>query len=585
MGTGIVIAGMGVVSAIGNNAGEVLDALLKEQSGIGPMQYLPSRHRTHPVGEVKLSNERLKELVGVPPASPVSRTTLLGAYALRQALSDAGLTVSAGDRVAIVNGTTVGGMDITERCFADMAAGASPSDILNHHDCGSASCDMACICGIEAEVCTVSTACSSALNAVMAGAEMLMNNEADVVIAGGAEALSLFHFCGFRSLMILDTEQCRPFDATRTGINLGEGAAYVVLQRQEDCRTAPKAYIAGYANACDAFHQTASSEDGTGAVLAMRGALDMAGLAAGEIQYVNTHGTGTPNNDLSESNAIRTVFGTSLPHVSSTKAYTGHTTSASGAIELVISILAMQHGFIPANTGWQHPMDGGIVPATGHTACHIRHVMCNAFGFGGNDSSMILGSEAGEDSPGRRSDSWETVVAAQSIIDEEEQLKDCKAFIPPMESRRMGKLMKAATLTSLRALKAAEVDVPDAIVTATARGMAENSEKFLRSMTEHGEEMLSPTLFMQSTHNTIGSGIAIRLGCHGYNITYSQGKDSWAWALRDAERLIRTGKARTVLVGWHDESTPLLNDLCRRAGRPIPPMLYSKSIVLKRKED
>ena len=144
----------------------------------------------------------------------------------------------------------------------------------------------------------------------------------------------------------------------------------------------------------------------------------------------------------------------------------------------------------------------------------------------------------------------------------------------------MGKLMKAATITSLKALQAAGIETPDAIITATAFGMLETSEKFLVDMLENGEETLSPTLFMQSTHNTLSSAIAIRLKCHGYNMTYTQGSDSLEWALRDARRLIETGKAKTVLVGYHDEATPTFQEFFRRLGKPVPQGLYSRSIVL-----
>jgi 3-oxoacyl-(acyl-carrier-protein) synthase len=168
----------------------------------------------------------------------------------------------------------------------------------------------------------------------------------------------------------------------------------------------------------------------------------------------------------------------------------------------------------------------------------------------------------------------------ECIIDNVEQLAELRDFISPGEARRMGRLMKAATITSLKALRAAGVECPDAIITATAYGMLETSEKFLTDMLENGEETLSPTLFMQSTHNTLSSAIAIRLGCHGYNMTYTQGSDSLEWALRDARRLIETGRARTVLVGCHDEATPMFQAFFRRMGKPEPPMLYSRSIVL-----
>ena len=578
----IVITGAGIVSAIGNDTSSVLVSLKNETSGIGEMRYLSSVHKELPVGEVKLSDNQLKDILGLPHEQIISRTTLLGTVALKQAVRDAAITTD-GKRIVIINGTTVGGMDVTENLFP-LTFNPSPLITQLSHDCGSCTKDIAALCGISAEVCTVSTACSSALNAVILGAEMLKNDEADIVIAGGTEGLSKFHLNGFNTLMILDHQRCRPFDETRNGINLGEGAAYVVLQRKEDCNGAFKAYISGYSNACDAFHQTATSEEGTGPVLAMSQALKMSSLNASDIDYVNAHGTGTPNNDLTESVAIKKVFGNDLPDISSTKAYTGHTTSASGAIELVICLLAMEHSFIPSNLGCTTPLQGGIVPSKGQTGCQVDNVMCNAFGFGGNDSSLIISKRkplTSNPSP-LTSNPSSVEIVAECVIDDVEQLKDSKDVISPMEARRMGKLLKAATLSSLRALKIAEIEKPDAIITATSRGMLENSEKFLIDMVENGESLLKPTLFMQSTHNTIGSSIAIRLGCHGYNTTYSQGNESLDWAMRDAERLIKSGKANCVLVGVHDESTPLLNDLLSKAGKEELPLIYSKSIVVRK---
>ena len=608
----IVITGVGIVSAIGNNLAEVLDALLHERSGIAPMRFLQSEHKELPVGEVKLSDAQMKEMLSLPQERIVSRTTLMGALAIRQALKDACLTPVDNRKMTLVCGTTVGGMDITERYFSLMKTDDSFLPLLEKHDCGSTTDEMAELSGLKAETCTISTACSSALNAIIMGAEMLRNHETDIVIAGGSESLSKFHLNGFHTLMILDRERCRPFDETRAGLNLGEGAAFVVLTREGEFPSHPRAYISGYGNACDAFHQTASSDEGEGAYLAMREALDMSGLAKEDIQYINAHGTGTPNNDLTESVAIRRLFGQNIPLVSSTKSFTGHTTSASGSIELVISLLAMEHEFVPSNLGWSQAMHDGIVPSVGMVRRHLENVMCNSFGFGGNDSSLIISRGASlsttrciaqHDTSHRPTQhvvsvdttrclsnhempssetGLEAVVVSECIIDDAEQLKDSKDLIPPMESRRMGKLLKAATITSLRALKEASVDCPDAIVTATAYGMIENSEKFLSEMCENGETLLKPTLFMQSTHNTLGSSIAIRLGCHGYNITYSHGSKSWEWAMRDARRLIQTGKAETVLVGFHDESTPLLSEFYARAGKDIPPMLYSRSVVLKK---
>ena len=465
--------------------------------------------------------------------------------------------------------------------------------LLEKHDCGSSTRQMADLAGLaDAEVCTVSTACSSAINAIILGSEMLKAGEADIVIAGGTEALSRFHLNGFNSLMILDKQLCRPFDKNRAGLNLGEGAAYVVLKAHsepEQGATCP-VFVRGYGNRCDAFHQTASSEDGEGAYLAMCDALQMAGLRPADIHYINAHGTGTPNNDASESAAIRRVFGQKIPPVSSTKGFTGHTTSASGAIETVICILALQHRFLPVNLGWKEQDEACIRPYGNSKSFNskfkdssLRTVLCNSFGFGGNDSALVIGSLPRPlQRRGEQSECHKACTLAEDIVTDAEQLNELREFVAAGESRRMSRLMKAATLSSMRALRKAGLECPDAIITATAYGMLETSEKFLTDMLEQGEEVLSPTLFMQSTHNTLSSAIAIRLKCHGYNMTYSQGSDSLRWALRDATRLIETGRVRTVLVGLHDEATPTFQDLCRRLGKPVPPMLFSRSIVLGR---
>lgn len=547
----VAIHGIGIISAIGKNANETITHLREGRSGVERMRYLPSEHKELPVGEVKMSNSELKSELGIPESQVVSRTTLLGVYATRQAISDAGLSVSDINsmRSVFISGTTVGNMDLAPDIQANWSLGSETDDIVS-------------LCGLNSETCTVSTACSSALNALILGAEILKNDEADIVIAGGSEALSLLHLNGFNSLLILDHEHCRPFDDTRAGLNLGEGAAYVVMVKSGLAKG--DVYITGYANRCDAFHQTASSDDGEGAFQAMTGALTMANIKCDDISYINAHGTGTPNNDISESRALQRVFGDRVPAVSSTKGYTGHTTSASGSIETVICILAMRHGFIPANVGWKRQIDGGITPSMGEEHAELHHVMCNSFGFGGNDSSIII-----SDSPSatkEKIERYDSEVMADVTITDESQLNELKEYISPMAARRMGKLMKAATLSSMKVLKNTGIEKPDAIITATAFGMFETSKKLLDGLVEGGEHSFSPTLFMQSTHNTIGSAVAIRNKCHGYNITYVQGEKSMEWALRDAHRLISKGRAKTVLVGHHDEFG----------------QLYSRSMIIKR---
>lgn len=586
----IAITGEGIVSAIGLNKQEVLQALQEGRTGIGEMKYLQSIHHELPVGEVDLSNEQMKKMLGIPSEQMMSRTSLLGMLAIDQALKEAYVDVASlrarkADvkplRIVLVSGTTVGGMDITELCF-DQLEKQKSVEFLQHHDCGNSTRLMADHFGIFDEVATLSTACSSAANAIMLGARLLKAGEADLVVAGGTEALSRFHLNGFNSLMILDHESCRPFDTTRAGLNLGEGAAFLVLESEEMAqqrKITPHAYLTGYGNACDAFHQTASSENGEGAYLAMTEALAMAHLSAKDIQYVNAHGTGTPNNDQSESVSLKRVFGDEMPMVSSTKSFTGHTTSASGSIETVICILAMQHHFVPANLGWKNPMENGILPTMGAQNLDLENVLCNSFGFGGNDSSLVISLHPKESASEIMRD-VKIKILSKVEINSEEQLTDIRKYVKPLEVRRMGKIMKSSLLSSLVALQRAGIEVPDSIITGTAYGCLENSERLMEQIKEEGEGMLKPTFFMQSTHNTIGSNIAIKTHCHGYNVTYTQESHSLEWAIRDAELLLRSGKVKNVLVGCHDESTPLFNTLLEKGGEKPLPSIHSIAMVL-----
>lgn len=580
----IAITGEGIISAIGTDKQQVLESLLGGCSGIGPMRHLPSVHTELPVGEVPLSNEALKAKLDIDASTPMSRTTLMGIWAVGQAIAEAHVDPQSKLRIWLISGTTVGGMDVTESHFAQLCDDKDAS-YFRQHDCGSCTQAIAhhfAPCFSEAT--TVSTACSSAANALMLGARLLREGMADVVVAGGSEALSLFHLNGFNSLMILDHERCRPFDATRAGLNLGEGSAYLVLESEQQAlhRGAKiHAYLTGWGNACDAFHQTASSPDGQGATLAMKQALQEAGLQPQDIAYVNAHGTGTPNNDQCESVALLRVFtAEALPPVSSTKAFTGHATSAAGSIESVICLLAMQHNFVPQSLGFKTEAEGCIVPSQGETCTALTHVMCNSFGFGGNDTSLIFSLHpTHSEKADLASVAADIREAAHITLNDSEQLKAISQYIKPLESRRMGRIMKASLLASLQALNAAGIERPDAIITATAYGCTVNSEKILMQMRTEGEANVSPTLFMQSTHNTLGSSVAIRTHCHGYNITYTQGSDSLSWALLDARMLLRSGMCRSVLVGYCDELTPLLRDLLGEDA-PFSSEFQSQAILL-----
>lgn len=394
MSAPVYISGAGVISAIGNNIVENIESLTSGKAGMQAMQRLQSIHQDSlPVAEVKLSNEVLAALAGLP--AHTSRTALLSTVAAREALTSSGIDI-ANWRTGFISANSVGGMDKTEdffeRFLKDNGSGHL-REVVNH-ECGAITEITADTLGIKDFVTTVSTACSSSANSIFLGARLIRQNKLDVVIAGGTDALTRFTLNGFNTLMILDGEYCQPFDDNRRGLNLGEGAGYVVMVSEkvaQALQTRPAVAVTGWANANDAHHQTASSPDGKGNLLAMNGALQKAGLSPGDIDYINLHGTGTNNNDIAEGTAIKTLFEGSYPDMSSTKSFTGHTLGASGGIEAVYATIAIQRGIVFPNLRFETPMkELPFIPSAELKTKEIRHVMSNSFGFGGNCSSLVF---------------------------------------------------------------------------------------------------------------------------------------------------------------------------------------------------
>jgi 3-oxoacyl-[acyl-carrier-protein] synthase-1 len=395
MASGVYIAGIGVISAIGNNSAECLRSFENCREGMATMHHLDSFYRDRlPVAEVKLSNEQLSDFSGLPPN--ISRTALLALVAAREAIGDAAVENFASLRSGFISANTVGGMDKSEKFFESFFSDPRKGRLRDviHHECGSVTELVADKLGIRHFTSTISTACSSSANAIFFGAKLIKHNVLDLVVAGGADALTRFTLNGFNTLMILDQQFCKPFDENRKGLNLGEGAGYVVLVSERVAALAKKdmyCRLSGYCNANDAYHQTASSPDGTGSQLAMKGALERSGLRPGDIDYINLHGTGTQNNDLAEGTAIRTLFSPTFPKMSSTKSFTGHTLGASGGMEAAFSAMSIKHGVVYPNLRFDTPMkEFSHLPETTFQKMPVNHVLSNSFGFGGNCSSLIF---------------------------------------------------------------------------------------------------------------------------------------------------------------------------------------------------
>ena len=392
----ILITGMGIISAAGSDMDGMLDALKNDRSGVGPVTLLQTLHKDDiPAAEIKISNEELAKLTNVSDPENHTRTSLLAMIAAKEAYENAGIKPGDSFRTALVSATTIGGMDKTEMSYMNYSLGPPHNNFIFTHECGYSTENIADLLGIRGYVSTISTACSSSANAIIHAARLIKHNIADRVIAGGSDALAKFTLNGFNTLFILDKETCKPFDKNRKGLNLGEGAAYIVLESEAAAQgKIPLCELKGYANANDAYHQTASSPEGTGAILAMRNALDMCGLAPADIDYINAHGTGTDNNDLTEGIAIQKIFEGKMPPVSSTKPITGHTLGAAAAVEAVISILSLQNRMIFPNLNFREKIpELSFEPVQDHIrGIELKNILSNSFGFGGNNSTLIFSS-------------------------------------------------------------------------------------------------------------------------------------------------------------------------------------------------
>ncbi len=401
----VFITGMGMITAIGDTVTSNFNSLRQQQSGLGFTRYLDTIYQEIlPVAEVKHSSQALSEMAGVPHQPEYTRTTLLGLIAIQEALQQAGITQQLHTTpTGFVNSSTVGGMCDTEKVYFDIIDPEKDGDFLKYIDtldCADCTQRIADKVGITEAVTTISTACSSSANALMYGARLIKQGVLRRVICGGTEALTRFTLNGFNSLKNVDKQPCRPFDHQRNGLNLGEGAAYLVLESESLVRengSRVLAELSGYCNSNEAFHPTAPSPEGDGAYAAMKQALAMSGRSIEEVQYVNVHGTATWSNDLSEGKALERLFGTQVPPFSSTKPFTGHTLAAAGAIEAIYAVLAIQHQVVFPNLNFSEKMEElSIMPETRLLEQYpVQTVISNSFGFGGNNASLVISKYEG----------------------------------------------------------------------------------------------------------------------------------------------------------------------------------------------
>lgn len=581
----VFVTGLGVVSGIGIGVEKNIAALKAGRHGMKKVTLFPTELNV-PVSEVKRTNKRLKQLLYLKPESSFSRTILLGMLAAKEALKDAKLN-PLHFHIKLISATSMGGMDQSEHFYASFKENPEKGrlrDVISH-DCAASTELIASYLKVTPYT-TLSTACSSAANAIMLGARLIAQGHLDTVIVGGTDALCSFTLNGFNSLMILDKEHCRPFDESRAGLNLGEGAGYLVLQAENTCQRIPYCELTGYANANDAYHQTGSSPEGNGAYLSMSQAIAMSGIDPQEIDYINAHGTGTPGNDASESHALQRIFGEHVPPFSSVKPFIGHTLGASQGIEAVYSVLSISQGMIYPNLNFHQAIGAThLMPETTFKeGVSIKQVLCNAFGFGGNNTSLVFSATDLEPvQSGNTSLPWKKswfpkhafIHSSASIHPEDNAEKNpyLTAREPNYKNlikdanlrRRMSRIIKMGVACGIECLGDTAPEKVQGIITGTGLGCLADTEKFMNNIIDQKELLLNPTPFIQSSFNTMGAQMGLLKQICTYNMTYSHRALSFESALIDGMMKINEG-CDNILVGAVDEITPTSHLIQERLG-------------------
>ncbi len=385
---------MGMITAIGDSVTANRRSLMQGLSGIGRAEYFQSKYASLlPFAEIPYSTQELATRLQIQKPG-TTRTHLIALHALREALTNAQITQErlTSAKTALISASTVGGICLTDQLYADSnEKGDRGSEFLASYSPSASTLFLQSEFQVGGIVNTFNTACSSSANAIMYGARLIRQGLADTVIAGGVDCLAKYTVNGFNALMILSNQPCRPFDAARNGLNLGEGAAFLILEKEENAK-GKKIYasVKGYGNSNDAFHASSTSPDAEGPFLSMRRALLSSGIDASEIDFINAHGTATENNDETESVAMKRLF-TKPPIFASTKSYTGHTLGAAGAVEAVYSILNLFHQELYPSVNFSEAIETtGLVPHVGYQKASLRHIMSNSFGFGGNCTSLVF---------------------------------------------------------------------------------------------------------------------------------------------------------------------------------------------------
>ena len=404
----IVITGLGTLNAIANNVADFAVALQTGVCGIKDIDLFDTAEfRTHKGGQIKnfIARDHIPEEW---PIKRMSRADMISFAATLAALRDAGLDFlpdSLKEEMGVAIGGGSGGLLEAESFYMEMLKKGVPKarfSKLSTIYCASSADRIASGLGLSGPKTTFMTACSAGATALGYARDLIVSGQASMMIAGGVEPMCRITYAAFNALKSVDPDACRPFDKNRSGLSLGEAAAIMILEELDAAiERGARIYgeILGYGVTCDSFHMTSPDEKASGAVRSMQAALQDSGLTIEDIDYINAHGTATLVNDVTETKAIKEVFGPraySIP-VSSTKSMHAHTLGAAGALEGIVSMLALLHGFIPSTINYQEsdPLCDLDYVTSGSRKANLRTVLSNSFAFGGNNTTVILGQYDG----------------------------------------------------------------------------------------------------------------------------------------------------------------------------------------------
>lgn len=573
-GAPLWVTGVGLVTPLGVGVEATWSRLVRGDRAIRPIQRFDvSGQRTSVAGEVD----------GVVVEGQAwSRTSAMAARAAEEAIRAAQVDVR-GARVGLVVGGTTGGMLETEQLLARLHAEPEHREVLAamlSHPLTATGDRLDERLGPFTRVRSLSSACSGGANAIIVAASWLLSDEVDVVVAGGSDGLCRLTLSGFNALGALDPEPCRPFDARRRGTSLGEGAGFLVLERADRARArgaTPVAVLAGWAAGSEAHHITNPAPDGAVVASLVERALARAGIASGQVDYVNAHGTGTPLNDPMEAAALARALGAEIERipVSSSKAQIGHTLGAAGAIEAAITALVVARRTLVPTAGLdQQDASARVVhvPHVGRTVERVRAAISCAFGFGGMDAVLVF-AEPGLHAvaaPAVATDARpEAVVTGAAILGACGLVKgeacadvverrwdlgrevDADGSLDPMKARRLDRGARIATIAAQGALEDARVaDASDAgLLLGSAFGNVDGSAAFMHRIFEKGPRSASPAEFPNLVPSSPVGHASIYLGLRGAAFATADLAASGESAVVQAVQLLRAGEAVRFVAG------------------------------------